>query len=255
MLSNLLGRLFGNQDQDNGGTTRHVKHRASDIGELLKRYQAENQLLTAVVKADNHSSQKPPKLSTGIIEVEARQRRFAVDPMMPPQGNEQLKAGVVVVLSLSHQGTRHQFECLWQKSEGSGDQLKHWFEFPKGIEQVQLRDAYRVKLSQAHPIKVALTHVEKPPLAGSLADLSASGMRIRVAGTLTPKPSRGEEYTSCHFVLSDGQSVVCAARLMHWQYDTEVDATFMGVHFLHLDGATQRALNRYLTDLQRKQRL
>lgn len=255
MLSNLLDRLFGNHEQANGGSARHVKHRVSDIGDLLKRYQAENHLLTAIFKADNGGKNRPVKTSTGIIEVDSRRRRFACDPLIPKEANDRLKAGTIIILSLTDHGIRHQFECPWQESEGSGNQLRHWFEFPKGIEQVQLRDAYRVKLSQAHPIKVALTHAEKPPLAGTLADLSASGMRMRVAGPLKPKPTRGEEFTSCHFVLSDGQPVVCVARLIHWQYDPEIDATFLGVQFEHLDGATQRTLNRYLTDLQRKQRI
>jgi c-di-GMP-binding flagellar brake protein YcgR len=255
MLSNLLGRLFGNGQQATGGSSRHVKHRVSDIGELLKLYQAENHLLTLSLKIDNDGSKKAAKMSTGIIEVDARQRRFATDPLIPANANPLLTPGSVAILSLSHHGIRHQFECLWQSSEGSGDQLRHWFEFPKGIEQVQLRDAFRVKLSQAHPIKVALTHAEKPHLTGTIADLSASGMRVRVAGLIQPKPGRGEQYTSCHFVLSDGQPVVCTARLMHWLYDSDPDVTYLGIQFEHLDGATQRALNRYLTDVQRKQRM
>lgn len=255
MFSNLLDKLFGNQDQAADGSARHIKHRPSHIGEMLKRYQAENQLLTAILKNDNSNAKKPLKMSTGIIEVEPRQQRFATDPMMPFAINEQFTTGAIVILSLNHHGTRHQFECLWQTREGQGNQLRHWFEFPKGIEQVQLRDAFRVSISQAHPIKVALTHVEMPPLAGTLSDLSASGMRVRIPGSLSPKPTRGELFTSCHFVLSDGQPIVCAARLMHWQYDPQLDVSFLGIHFEHLEGPTQRVLNRYLTDLQRKQRI
>ena len=255
MLSNLLGKLFGNDNQGIGGASRNVKHRTSDIGELLKQYQLENHLLTAMFKADNANPRKASKMSTGIIEVDPRGRRFATDPMLPAEANDLLTPGALMVLSFTHLGIRHQFECQWQGSEGTGDQLRHWFEFPKGIEQVQLRDAFRVKISQAHPIKVALTHAEKPPLTGTLADLSATGMRMRVVGAIHPKPTRGEEFNSCHFVLSDGQPVVCTARLMHWQYDAEQEVTFLGIHFEHLDGATQRNLNRYLTELQRKQRL
>lgn len=42
---------------------------------------------------------------------------------------------------------------------------------------------------------------------------------------------------------------------MHWQYDPDLDVTFMGVQFEELDGNTQRALSRYVTGVQRKQRL
>lgn len=255
MLSNLLGKLFGNQEQPAGGAARQVKHRPSHIGEMLKKYQAENQLLTAVFKSDKNNPKKQAPMSTGIIEVDTRRQRFATDPMIPDAFNDQFAPGTVVVLSLKHQGIRHQFECVWQGREGQGPQLRHWFEFPKGIEQVQLRDAFRVHISQANPIKVALTHVEMPPLAGTLADLSASGMRVRIPGALNPTPNRGEQFTSCHFVLSDGQPIVCAGRLMHWQYDSQLDVSFLGIHFEDMNSPTQRTLNRYITDLQRKQRI
>lgn len=253
MLSNLLGKLFGQDNRPGQGSSRNVKHRLSDIGELLRLYQAENHLLTATFVNDN--SRKLGKMSTGIIAVDARQRQFVTDPFIPKACNELLTPGTLVLLSLTHHGIRHQFECLWKNSDGTGDSQRHWFEFPKGIEQVQLRDAFRVKLSQAHPIKVALTHAEKPPVTGTIADLSSSGMRMRMHGMFKPKPARGEIYTSCHFVLSDGQPVVCKARLMHWQFDPEQDVTFLGIQFEELDGNTQRTLNRYVTDLQRKQRL
>ena len=232
-----------------------MKHRAAEIGDLLKRYQAENHLLTVIIPSDSRSASRQTKMSTGIVEVDLRKRRFATDPLIPREANRLLTAGSICQFSLNHHGIRHQFNCDWIESDGSGEQQKHWFEFPKGIEQVQLRDAFRVKFSQAHPVKVALTHAEKPHLAGSIADLSASGMRVRIQGMLKPKPARGEEYTSCHFVLSDGQPIVCMAQLVHWQYDPDQDVTFMGIHFEQLDGSTQRTLNRYLTELQRKQML
>lgn len=255
MLSNLLGKLFGNDSSPRGGSSRNVKHRPAEIGDLLKRYQNENHLLTAVFAMDGQNTKRNIKMSTGIISVDTRQRRFAIDPLIPKESNPLLTPGTVLQFSLSHNGIRHQFDSQWQQTEGTGDKLQHWFAFPKGVEQVQLRDAFRVKFSQAHPIKVALTHAEKPHMTGTIADLSATGMRLRIQGILKPRPVRGEEFTSCHFVLSDGQPIVCIARLVHWQFDPELDTTFLGLQFDHLDGATQRALNRYLTELQRKQRL
>lgn len=255
MLSSLWGKLFGQDNQSGPQSSRNIKHRLSDIGDLLRLYQAENHLVTAAFARDTDSTRKSIKMSTGIISVDSRSRSFVIDPLIPKEANRQMAPGIRLIFSLTHGGTRHQFECQWQKSEGEGDQQKHWFEFPKGIEQVQMRDAFRVKMSQAHPIKVALTHAEKPPIAGSIADLSASGMRLRVPGKIRPRPTRGEEYTSCHFVLSDGTPIVCRGRLMHWQYDPDLDVTYMGVQFEELDGNTQRALARYLTSVQRKQRL
>lgn len=255
MFSNLFGKILGNGQQGDSSPSRSIKSRVTDIGDQLKLYREQNLLFTVVLKADGNHHGKLAKMSTGIMDVDVKGKRFATDPLLPKETNRLLTTGAVVLLSFTHQGIRHQFECLWLGSEGKDDQLRHWFDFPKGIEQIQLRDAFRVKFSQAHPIKVALTHAEKPPITGTLADLSATGMRMRTQGLLNPEPERGEVYNSCHFVLSDGQAITCAASLMHWQHDTELGVTFMGIRFEQLDGGTQRALNRYLNELQRKQRL
>lgn len=255
MFSSLFGKLFGQNIGSGPQSARNVKHRASDIGELLRQYQAEHHLVTAELAIEPGNLRRRLKTSTGIVGVDSKSRIFAIDPLLPTEANKRLGAGTSIQFSLSHGGVRHQFESQWRKSEGEGDQLKHWFEFPKGIEQVQMRDAFRVKISQAHPIKVALTHPEKPPIAGTMADLSASGLRLRMPGAIKPRPTRGEEYTSCHFVLGDGTPIVCRGRLMHWQYDPNLDVTFMGIQFEELDGNAQRALSRYVTGVQRKQRL
>lgn len=253
MISGLFSKLLnGGDDKIKPGSPRNIKHSPTDIGDLLRQYQSDNHLLAAVIVREDQK--KPTKLTTGILAVDDKQKTFITDEFMPADANALLRNGSRVQFSLTHQGIRHQFEGEWKKQGRDEQGLKHWFEFPKGIEQVQLRDAFRVKLSQAHPIKVALTHAEKMPITGTLSDLSASGMRMRIVGLVKPRPVRGEQYTSCHFVLSDGSAVVCEARLMHWRFDPETDVSYLGIRFENLDGNTQRTLNRYLTDLQRKQR-
>jgi len=253
MLSGILGKFF-NSDHDKikQGSPRNIKHSANDIGNMLRVYQTDNHLLTAVILEDHQK--KPEKLSTGVIHVDDKQRIFVTDGFLPETANKRLQPGCSVQFSLTHQGIRHQFEASWKKQIEDETGPKHLFDFPRGVEQVQLRDSFRVKMSQAHPIKVALTHAEKPPITGTMADLSATGMRMRIVGLVKPKPVRGEQYTSCHFVLSDGSSIACVGRLAHWQYDSDADVSYLGIHFESVDGSTQRTLNRYLTELQRKQR-
>ncbi|MCP5015260.1 MAG: hypothetical protein GY938_08255 [Ketobacter sp.] len=253
MINELLDKLFGNEDKPNDGSPKNIKHSPNDIGELLSLYHDQNHLVTAMIM--NLGKRKIAKLSTGILSVDSAALRFTTDEFIPSDLPELLGDGTKVQFSLTHHGVRHQFDAIHIQALPSDSGTHHVFQFPKGIEQIQLRDAFRVKLSQAHPIKVTLTHATNPAITGTLADLSSSGMRIRIDGLVTPKPVRGEIYSSCHLVLSDGQPVVGGARLMHWQYDPDLRISFLGVHFENLDGTTQRALNRFLTDLQRKQRL
>lgn len=253
MISNLLDKLFGHDDKPKEGSPKNIKHSQSDIGDLLGLYHDQNHLVTAMIM--NTGQRKITKLSTGIMAVDTANLRFMTDEFHPSVPQQLLGEGTTVQFSLTHHGVRHQFDAVHIAAESTPDGIQHRFQFPKGIEQIQLRDAFRVKLSQAHPIKVTLTHTSNPTITGTLADLSASGMRIRIDGLVTPKPVRGEVYSSCHLVLSDGQPIVCGARLMHWKYDPDLRISYLGIHFENLDGNTQRSLNRYLTELQRKQRL
>ena len=252
MIHGLLDKLFGQEDKPKDGSPKNIKHDYYEIGSLLTLYQDQEHLMTAMIM--NAGKRKIAKLSTGIMAVDEQNHQFFTDEFHPGDPNQLLGEGVTVQFSLTHHGVRHQFNAKHLQAQSTPDGARHLFQFPKGIEQIQLRDAFRVKLSQAHPIKVTLTHAEKAAITGTLADLSASGMRVRIEGLVTPKPVRGEIYSSCHLVLSDGSPIVSAARLMHWQYDPDLRVSFLGIQFEELDGNTQRALNRYLTELQRKQR-
>ncbi len=252
MITSIFDKLFGHREQQQEGTSKNVKHSPQDIGDLLVLYKQHNYHLTAIVK--DKQKKKLTKLSTGIEAVELGNKQFMTDQFLPLELNDSIKPGDKVLFSLTHHGVRHQFECICTENTNDPKTVKHWFGFPQGVEQIQLRNAFRVKISQAHPIKVTLTHEQKETITGTLADLSASGLRVRIDGLVKPKPERGEIYSSCHLVLGDGSPVIAAAQLVHWQFDPESNLSYLGLHFENLDGNTQRALNRYLTDLQRKQR-
>ena len=252
MIHSLLDKLFGSDDKPKHGSPKNIKHAQDEIIKLLNLYKDQEHLMTAIIM--NAGQRKIAKLTTGILAVDAQGQQFVTDEFHPSDPQQLLANGTKIQFSLTHHGVRHQFDAIHIQSQSTPEGLRHHFQFPKGIEQIQLRDAFRVKLSQAHPIKVTLTHKEQAAITGSLADLSASGMRVRIDGLVSPKPVRGEVYSSCHLVLNDGSPIICAARLMHWQYDPDLRVSFLGIQFVELDGNTQRALNRFLTELQRKQR-
>lgn len=252
MINGLIDRLFGQEHQEKKGSSKNIKHGRNSISDLLELYLRENHFLTAVVM--DTGKRRLAKLNSGIVDVDPDAHRFACDAFLPKEANALMTPGVKVRFSLTHQGIRHQFEALYNDKDPSRSEDLHWFSFPKGIEQVQLRDAFRVKLSQISSIKVTLTHDSNPTLSGGLVDLSASGMRVKIQGFLDPKPERGEIYSACHLALSDGTPIVCGGKLMHWQVEQERKVTYLGVQFTELDGNTQRTLNWFLTDMQRKSR-
>lgn len=252
MKGGLLGRLLGQEDKPKKGAAKNVKHGRSGISDLLDAYIKDRHLVSAVFLDGNQS--KKTRLTTGIVDLDAESQTFACEPFKPDVAGAAVGPLVKMQFSLNCHGIRHQFECQCSPVTERKNDRFIWFDFPKGIEQIQLREAFRVQLSQTDSIKVTMTHDTNPTLTGTLSDLSASGMRVRVQGIPSEKPDRGELYSSCHFVLSDGNPIVCSGKLMHWQDDPEYKVSYLGVKFVGLDGNTQRILNRFLTEMQRKNR-
>ncbi|MCG8314812.1 MAG: flagellar brake protein [Pseudomonadales bacterium] len=246
----LLNKLFENSDKPKAGTPRSVSHSPKDIASTLKKYaDANTHIEGSFLSAGNNKVE----FATGIINVDSQTRSILFDTFVPEDTNLQLEPGTKVLFALSHLGVRTQFECSLKKSDPT-PRFEHTFEFPKGIEHIQLRDAFRIRISSVNPVRIILENPEKGSYSGYISDLSVTGARLQLKGLITPQPHRGDLYDNCYITLNDGQRVVCAAQLMHWQFNPKKEITTLGVKFIDIDASTERKLNRFLTDMQRKER-
>lgn len=251
MLLTFFERLLGSDEKPDPKSPTNISHGVDRIQHLLTSYQAYNQLLSVTILAPNQK--KLATASTEITKINSENNSFATAYLYPELNEQILEPGVAAQFSLSYQGTRHQFKCNWMyddKQPESG--IAHWFQFPKGIERLQLRNAFRVPISQAHPVRVSVTRKDHSVLVGNLFDLSATGMRLGIAGDLKLKTR--EDYHACHFVIPDGSTIICRGQLIHWHYDQTANQTYIGIQFRKINGLAQRTLNRFLTDVQRKHR-
>ena len=251
----IIDKLFNksnnetHQAKPKAGAPRSVHHNPKDIALSLQKYADADTLIEgeARVKTD------PLHFSTGILEVDSQKRLLIMDTLDPSEANSELKPGTQVHFALPHLGVRTQFDCVLKQSQASPNFL-HTFESPKGIEHIQLRDAFRLKISSVNPVKITVENPDIGSYAGLVSDLSVTGARIQLKHLIQPKPNRGDNYPICYLTLSDGQRLTFGAQLMHWQYDPKKDVTVIGVKFLEMEPSSERKLNRFLTDLQRKER-
>ena len=251
-----IGRFLSSSDEDSSpklGSQKNIKHNANVIVRHLTKYAQENHLLTVqTCLPDGLPNKKAGAAHTGIITLDEKKKTIAFDQFSPSNLEENLQSGDRLHFSLTHEGTYFQFTCQYQKTVQTKSGHAHIVKFPLGVENTQLRDAYRVGISQATPIKISLLHTSNPVISGNVVDLSAKGVRMKLAGLIEPKPKRGEEYLSCQLVLTDGYSMHSGAKLMHWIYDAKSNCTYLGIKFTEMDGSNERVLNRYITQLQRK---
>lgn len=246
-----FSKLFKREDpSQQPGTPRSTHHSPKDIAASLIRYANANTLVEGVIS----ESKKPLRFTTGIMNVDGENRTLIFDAFTPQTCEAQLDPGTQVRFTLSHLGVRTQFDCQYQYTIESG-RHEHVFHFPKGIEHIQLRDAFRIKINTINPLRMTLNHIDKGSYSGNISDLSVTGARIQLKNLIEPKPIRGDIYEQCYIMLSNGEQINTSAQLMHWQYDAKKSMTDLGVKFLDMNASTERKLNRFLTDLQRKERL
>lgn len=251
-----LERFFASKDdvgRPTVGSPKNINHSTKEISRLLGGYAHEHHLITLQPCHPNGTvNQQAEKATTGIIAIDDKKRSIALEQFNPGEAELTLTSGDLFHFSLTHEGIYCQFTAQYQKTINTKEGYAHLFKFPQGIEQIQLRDAFRVSISHATPIKVSLLHTFNPVISGLVVDLSSKGIRMKIKGLIEPKPKRGEEYLSCQMVLTDGHSMHCEAKLMHWIYDTKDKCTYLGIQFVGLEGSNERVLNRYITQLQRQ---
>ncbi|OUS29712.1 hypothetical protein A9Q99_08535 [Gammaproteobacteria bacterium 45_16_T64] len=253
-----LERFFASKDdvgRPTVGSPKNINHSTKDILRLLGGYAHEHHLITIQrCNPDGSVDKQSENTTTGIIAIDEKKKTIAFEQFTPSDIELTLKNGDLLHFSLTHEGIYCQFNCQYAKTINTKEGYAHIFKLPQGIEQVQLRDAFRVSINRSTPIKVNLLHTINPVIAGSVVDLSSKGIRMRMKGLIEPKPKRGEEYISCQMVLTDGYSMHCEAKLMHWIYDPKDKCTYLGIQFVGLEGTNERVLNRYITQLQRSEK-
>lgn len=246
-----IGKLFEkDNDKPKAGLPKSVHHNAKEIAASLKKYADANTLIEGEIALD---AKNIKRFTTGILNVDPKDQTIIFDSFNPSEMDGALSPGCTVKFVLSHLGVRTQFECVY-KSSNDSPSVEHLFSFPKGLEHIQLRDAFRMHISTVNPVRVTIEHKEKGGHSGCVSDLSVTGARVQIKQLIQPQPHRGDFYDQCYIILSDGQRIFCNAQLMHWQYDPKKDVTVLGLKFVNMEPAAERKLNRFLTDLQRKER-
>lgn len=253
MIWKRLEYLFNQGHSDEPESAKNLLHSPAAISDLLSQYQSQNHLLTASHHSNHNSSS--PETPVIIVEVDSGKRRFRCVSTSDQKTDNLRQPEDVMEFTVSMDEAQHRFKAdLLATGSATANPVGHWFRFPQGIEQIQNRGAFRLKLSQAHPIEVTITTGTGPSCSGTLVDLSSTGMRIRHQGQPTITTGCGETFESCSWILEDGNRIHCQGQLIHWTYDDESGVGFLGIKFRAMDAAMQRILNRYLAQQQRKKR-
>lgn len=251
MLIDKLKQWLNNGNKGEGDVSTINLSHGKMIARWLTCYQEQHQLIRFTTEEDAPESDT---ILTGILFIDLNSKRFFLEELRPKSASKRLQPGMTLYFVASVEGVKHKFTARYIRSEELPQGNAHLCEFPTTIEQIQLRNAFRVKLPRSTPVTISLTHPIKAFISGQAADLSATGARLRVEGAIQHEPIQGDIYTLCRLTLPDGTEIFCQAQLMHWRYVPEHKATYLGLMFLKLESMHERTLGRFLTDIQRREK-
>ena len=183
----------------------------------------------------------------------AKQNYFVLDELIPREGNHKAIENVPFSISATFKGINIFFRIPKVMDAGEkGGILFYTVAFPEKMRYQQLRNAFRVEVPEMFRANVTLTSpLRTDPIEGYLDDISASGGKIIVAGTVTPELENNEVFESCHFLLpNDKEPVVCSAILRRAIYDITKKTTSIGLQFQDLSGKDQSRLARFVITIE-----
>lgn len=251
MLLDKLKQWFTNGGKDEDDVSSINLSHGKMIARWLTRYQEQHQLIRFTTEEEAPLAEA---MHTGILFIDPAKKRFFLEELRPKSASKRLQPGMTLYFQASVDGVKHKFASRYLKTEELPEGNAHLCEFPSTIEQIQLRNAYRVKMPRTNPVTICLTHPIKPFITGQAADLSATGARLRIEGKLSSEPIQGDTYQVCRITLPDRTELFCQAQLMHWRYVPEHHVTQMGIMFVRLESMHERTLGKFLTDIQRKEK-
>lgn len=264
MAMGFLKKLFNTDEDSTAKADISVQHGPAYIANQLQELSKVNTLIEGQIVDNGKPVQR---FTTGITSVDTTSERFYIEHIKPANVANTLRSGDELHFTVNHFGERIQFKCHYAGRHA--DEQNHSVDFPSGIEHVQLRNAFRLKISRVSPVYLQLERVLPPPpesegepnreaeteqLNGYVSDISVTGARLHLEGNNTDALQRGERYDNCEIKLADTQTIHCAAQLMHWRYDDINNETQLGLQFDKLSPPQEKTLARFISDIQRKYR-
>ncbi|MGM0633661.1 MAG: flagellar brake protein [Pseudomonadota bacterium] len=218
-----------------------------DIFTVFRALQADRSTINVQFDEDG------PLHNSLILEARLRERILLFDELTPASANERALAGETFSIRASVNGIRVYAPGLHVLS-GHRDRSGIYYRvaFPDRLLYLQRRNAYRVPV----PARLALTarcHFEdRPPQDAGLENLSATGVRLRLQGSLEPPLPPGASLRIRLPLPAPEQDVLeLRCSMVHQQYDRGRQLTFCGCRFEDPGRAEQITLNRVVTQMQR----
>lgn len=200
-------------------------------------------------------SDRSQRFLTYMATINKQEHKLALDELVPEAGQRLLSRGEPFRIDVYLDGVH----VHWKSPAAVPLLNQHkgytvaWFDFPEEVIYHQKRSAFRARTLGDEPVQLFLGGTGPDiVLQGQVADLSATGCKAHIAQPVPPLQP-GQMFDDCKIVFPGGQ-VSLAVEVRHIKSDEDNSCTTLGLKFLHLDGMSQRTIERYVNHLQREAR-
>lgn len=193
--------------------------------------------------------------NTMLLDASPEKGFITLDALSPYETNKGLKPGSMLTLDGCINGTHFSFTSTIKKVLQDEDNLSYQLSYPEKLSSELQRDAFRVNVSVIKQLKVAIySQKDNNPITGYLRDISSTGFRVEFKGKPEKQFSSRDSISKCSIQLPDETRIDCQAKVVHVGYNPDLDIYKLGCQFTELPGHGQRAINRFINNMQRELR-
>ncbi|PWB33533.1 pilus assembly protein PilZ [Pseudomonas sp. SDI] len=201
--------------------------------------------------------ERSQRFQSYVVAVDRDSNSFALDEMIPRDGERYLESGEPFRIEGFHDGVRIAWECNQPMTiDASGDTRCYRGALPSEVTYHQRRNAFRAALKLTQLVDVAFDGEKlkgQGAIKGKLLDISATGCKLRFEGDIEERLQLGQVYEKFSAAAPLGLSHVMV-ELRHLHFEERLNATFAGVRFHNLNGQMQRKIESFVYQLQREAR-
>ncbi len=194
--------------------------------------------------------------SSIVLDASLDKKRFLLDELIPKAGNRALHNGNEFLLEAHLNGAEISLRHL--KIAGTqmhGDVVLSKVDFPECIHYAQRRSAFRVEVPPSTRAVVRLYGVDRDhPVKGRLLDLSGTGCRVRVSGTVSPPIRGGEPFGRCEIDVPGQALLTITANVRFVEPGQSIASVTFGMQFSNASPKEDRHIFKLVQSLQRLSR-
>lgn len=218
-----------------------------DIYGALRKFIAMKQSVQITIEGSSDS------FTSDITEANLKNSSFYLDEVVPPVGNNLIRAGHRFSVLADSGGVKIEFKVIG-RLKYQPERQQYRIEFPTQLLYLQRRTAYRVMIPPAHLILVKLKMGDDgEKLSGKLADLSSNGFKAIFEGDHVERLKACRDIPIARISFNQQHHLDCSLEARHIK-PTKDGNTQAGFAFTMISGTGQRYVDRLIGEMQWEER-